>query len=165
MNPPVAPLERDEYVDFLLRQYRLVDAYWFLTVERLHGLEAAVRANEEVWDELGGKTAREIKRRFKVGEKGLRGFVRALGYFPWTTIGGYEISEEEGKVALRVPACPPQVARKKLGLGEFPCKRMHALDFEAFAREIDGRIRVRCVYAPPDPHPDGNFCEWEFTIA
>ena len=156
--------ETDEYIEFLLRQYRLVDAYWFLSAEKKYGLPAAVELNEEVWEILSAKTAREIKRRFRITEKGLDGFVKALSYYPWTRITGYEIKKEEGSVTIKVAHCPPQEGRIKSGLGEFPCKKMHLKDFSAFAKEIDERIEIRCVYAPPDQHPKECFCEWVFTL-
>jgi hypothetical protein len=156
--------ETDEYIDYLLRQYRLVDAYWFLSVEKKYGISAAVELNEEVWGTLSAKTAREIKRRFNITEKGLDGFVKALSYYPWSKITGYEIKMGEGYVTLTVAHCPPQEGRIKSGLGEFPCKKMHIKDFTAFAKEIDERIEVKCRYAPPDSHPKDRFCEWVFTL-
>ncbi len=157
-------MEKDEYAEYLLRQYRLVDSYWFLSVEKKYGLDAAVELNEDVWETLAGKTAREIKKRFNVTEKGLDGFVKALSYYPWAKITGYQIVKQKDKVVLKVPHCPPQEGRLKTGLGEFPCKRMHIKDFSAFAKEIDERIDVKCVYAPPDKHPDDCFCVWEFSL-
>ncbi len=44
--------ELREYLDFLLRQYRLADAFWFLAVEETFGTEAAVKLNEDVWPRL-----------------------------------------------------------------------------------------------------------------
>lgn len=158
------PEEKDEYINFMLRQYRLVDGLWFLAVEDRFGLEAAVELNERIWEDIGGRSARDIKRRFSVEEKGLRGFVKAIKYFPWTTIIGFEIEENEEKVTIKVPSCPPQVARIKDGRGEFPCKEMHLREFRAFAAEIDERIDVKCIFAPPDEHPEDCFCMWEFRI-
>ncbi len=157
-------MENEEYIDYLLRQYRLADAYWFLSVEKKYGLDAAVEMNEEVWETLSAKTAREIKRRFNVSEKGLKGFVKALSYYPWTRITEYGITEEKDRVVIKVAHCPPQEGRLKTGLGEFPCKKMHIKDFSAFAKEIDDRIEVKCLYAPPDKHPESCFCEWEFRL-
>lgn len=155
--------EKDEYINFLLRQYRLVDAFWFLSVEDKFGLDAAVELNEKVWEEMAGRSAREIKERFKIEEKGLEGFIKALKYFPWSIIVGYEIEERSDRIVLRVPYCPPQEARLKSGKGVFPCKEMHRKEFKFFAKEIDERIKVECVFAPPDERRDV-WCEWEFRL-
>ena len=68
-------------MDFLLRQYRLIDILWFLTVEDKFGLNVAVELDEKIWEEMGGRTTREIKKRFNINEKGLDGFLKAIKYF------------------------------------------------------------------------------------
>lgn len=52
----------EDYIEFLLRQYRVMDGLWFLAVEEEFGLEHAVRINEKVWEEMGSRSAREIKK-------------------------------------------------------------------------------------------------------
>jgi hypothetical protein len=156
--------ELREYLDFLLRQYRLADGFWFLAVEETFGTEAAVRLNEEVWIKIAPLAAREIKSRFAIEGEGVPAVVEALSYFPWATIIGYEIEQMEDRAVLRVPSCPPQEARLRHGLGAFPCKAMHWGEFSDFAREIDERVEVQCVMAPPDPHPDDLWCQWEFRL-
>ena len=76
---------------------------------------------------------------------------------------GYEIEERSDRIVLRVPYCPPQEARLKSGKGVFPCKEMHRKEFKFFAKEIDERIKVECVFAPPDERRDV-WCEWEFRL-
>ncbi|MEM4292132.1 MAG: DUF6125 family protein [Archaeoglobaceae archaeon] len=151
-----------EYVEFLLKQYRLVDALWFLAVEDEFGLEHAVRLNEKVWEEMGKRSAREIKRRFKIDEKGLEGFEMAMKLFPWCRILNYEFERAENRLIIRVKDCLPQIARIKTGRGIFPCREMHLREFKAFAKEIDDRIEVKCIYAPPEMRD--YFCEWEFKL-
>jgi hypothetical protein len=153
-----------EYVDFLLRQYRLTDAYWFLAVEDTFGIEAAVKLNEDIWTRMGGLAAKEIRERFPLEEEGVARVLEALSYFPWTVIVGYEMEETPDGARIRVRHCPPQAARLRTGRGEFPCKSMHLGEFMSFAKEIDERVEVRCLMAPPDPHPEDLWCEWELRL-
>jgi hypothetical protein len=156
--------EAREYLNFLLRQYRLTDAYWFLAVEDTFGTEAAVKLNEDIWGRMGGLAAKEIRERFPLEEEGVARVMEALSYFPWTVIVGYDMEETADGAIIRVSYCPPQAARIKMGKGEFPCKTMHMSEFTNFAQEIDERVEVRCLMAPPDPHPEDLYCEWEFTL-
>lgn len=153
-----------EYLDFLLRQYRLTDAYWFLGVEDTFGTEAAVKLNEDIWTRMGRLAAKEIKERFQLEEQGVSRVLEALSYFPWTVIVGYETEETNDEGVIRVPYCPPQAARLREGRGEFPCKSMHLGEFTSFAKEIDEKVEVQCVMAPPDPHPEDLFCEWKLRL-
>jgi hypothetical protein len=51
---------------FPLWQYRLVDAFWFINVEKRFDLGAAEAVNADVWGKVAALSARDIKKRFAI---------------------------------------------------------------------------------------------------
>ncbi len=157
--------ELREYVRFLLWHYRVMDGFWFMSVEKEHGHESAELLVKAVWGKISGMAATDLLRRFSIEEKGIKGLVKCLHLFPWTLLVGFHITVNgDDEAFVSVPECPAQVARVKLGLPEFHCREMHQADFESFARAVDPRIKVECLFSPPD-HPPDLFCKWRFSLS
>jgi len=154
-----------EYAEFLLRHYRLVDAYWFLKVEDNFGLDVATRFNEEVWAKLGEVSAKDIMKYMGVEKGDLKSMLEALKYFPWSIIASWKIIKYSDKSAvILAESCPPQEARMKSGRKLFACKTMQQKFYENFAKVFNNSIKVKCHHAPPDPKPQDHWCKWEFIL-
>ncbi len=156
-------LEKEELVavaNSLLWQYRVIDAFWFINVENQFGLSRAEAINTEVWKKVGQLAARDIKKRFNIEEKGLKGFLKAMNYYSWKLMDCFQIEETGGELIATSDRCPAQMGRLRHGMGEYACKEMHFHEFDTFAKEIDPAIQVECVFAPPDDHPADLFCKW-----
>lgn len=153
-----------DYLEFLLHNYRVMDAFWFLNIENRHDHQEACLINEMVWGKTAQLAARDLKKRFGFEEGGLQGYLKAQRIFPWAILVGYDFEDHGDHLTLKVPDCPAQTARLDRGLGEYDCKEMHLAEFQGFAKEIDPRIKVSCLYAPPDEHPADHFCQWRFEM-
>lgn len=156
--------ELQPYIEFMLNQLRKTDGFWFLGVENTFSYDAAIKMNEEVWNTMGKVTARDIREKFSIEDKGLKALARFFRYFPWAMITGYDFEMNKEEIIVSVPHCPSQEARLEKGLGEYSCKHMHFLFFASIVQELDPNLRVECIFAPPDSHPTELFCKWRFIM-
>jgi hypothetical protein len=142
------------------------DGVWFQSVEFSRGMLDAKRCNDSCWAQFSPFEARSIKKLLSLPDNpGLDGLKQALGYRLYATINKQSIVEEtDNSFVFRMNECRVQVARKRKGLDDYPCKSGGIVEYTTFAETIDPRIRTECIACPPDPHPEDYFCAWRFFI-
>ncbi len=167
--PQLAGLSREEIIGMLedaAKNWLAHDGLWFQAVESKYGLESAIALDREAWQKFTVIEAKRIMAREKIAQgSGIPGLVKALSFRLYAFINRQEVVEQtENRAVFRMVDCRVQSARKRRGLPDFPCKSVGLVEYEWFAKTIDERIQTRCLFCPPDKHPDDAWCAWEFLI-
>jgi len=142
------------------------DGLWFQAVERVHGMEAAIEADRAAWEIFTVVEARRIMERLGLQPGGgIPALLECLQHRLYARLNIQEATGASGERAVFLMRdCRVQAARKRKGLPDFPCKSVGLVEYAGFARTVDPRIQTRCVTCPPDDHPEGVWCAWEFTL-
>ncbi len=162
-------LSREELykvIDVYAKAWQAMDSCYFLALEEKYGIDIAIEMDIEAWRRFSPIEARRIMREFGIPkDSGLEGLKKALQYRVYAQLNKQNIEDiDETRFIFRMEECRIQVARKRKGLADFPCKQVGLVEYTEFARTIDPRIKTRCIACPPDPHPEDYWCAWEFTL-
>jgi hypothetical protein len=159
-----------EQLEYLLedfaKRWLAHDGLWFQQVERAHGIEEAIRLDAGAWELFTVIEARRIMEFLNIEPGGgLPALKEALEHRLYSLINKQEsIEKDENTLIFRMNDCRVQSARKRKRLPDFPCRPVGLVEYSGFARTIDPRIQTRCIYCPPDKHPEGSYCSWEFKL-
>lgn len=161
-------IPREKLLDLFLLQIRniwRVDGLYFLGIEKRFGTQAATEIDRECWNTMAKLESRALSKVLGLIADNIESFMTLLRNSSWALdIAQKEVEMSGDKGVLRVVDCRTQKTRIAKGLSEFPCKPVRQEYLESFARELNPEIQVRCVTCPPDEHPSGTWCEWEFTM-
>ena len=142
------------------------DGLWFLGLEHKKGMNDAKRCNDSCWGWFSPFEAWSIKRLLKMGDNpGLKGLEKALQFRMYSFLNVQEIKWiDSNTFEFYMKECRVQLARKRKGLPDYPCKTGGLVEYTRFAESIDPNIKTECIGCPPDEHPDEWFCAWRFII-
>jgi hypothetical protein len=160
---------KDELIDLLedaAKNWLAHDGLWFLVTEETFDMETAIELDRRAWERFTVIEAQRIMRRLEIEPGGgVPALKEALQYRLYAHINVQEILDvDERTVIFRMNNCRVQATRQRKGLPDFPCKPVGLVEYTNFARTIDPRFHTRCIACPPDPHPEGYWCAWEFTL-
>jgi hypothetical protein len=162
-------LSREKKIDLLKNlgvNWLANDGIWFQAVENQYGMNDAKRCNDSCWTRYSPFEAERIKELLELPENGgIPSLKKALAFRMYALINKQSIEDvNENCIIFRMNECRVQLARKRKGMEDYPCKSVGLVEYPYFARTIDSRIETECIGCPPDKHPDDWFCAWKFTV-
>jgi hypothetical protein len=142
------------------------DGVWFQSVEFSENMLEAKASNDAAWGHFSPYEALRIKSLLGLGKHpGLEGLKKAMFFRLYSDVNKQSITNEtENSFDFYMNECRVQVARKRKGLDDYPCKSGGIIEYSTFAATIDSRIKTKVIACPPDPHPEGWYCGWRFYI-
>lgn len=163
-------LDKEELVRIAMddaKNWLAHDGLWFQAVEASLGMASAIDADRAAWDRFTVIEARRIMDRLGMAPGGgIPALIECLRHRLYARLNTQEVREvSDARAVLVQRDCRVQAARARKGLAAFPCKGVGLVEYTGFARTVDPRIRTRCIACPPDDHPAGEWCAWEFTVS
>jgi hypothetical protein len=148
------------------RNWITVDGLWFTNVEDRFGTDVAVELDLKMWKVQAAIEAKRLLQIFGPGEKSLRDVLNIIDALTFSNIFTFEVENMDSeKAVVCYSHCPMQEARVKQGRREFPCKDVGIACYGTVAKVISPEIELKCIYCPPDKHPDDCWCKWEFYFS
>jgi hypothetical protein len=142
-----------------------VDGLYFLGIEKRFGTEPAREIDADCWKAMGKIEARRLKESLKVEKINPSSLIYILRNTSWFLDALEKVYEtSENKAIIKIIRCRTQETRIRKDLGVFPCKKVRQGYLQAFTEELDPSVQVICKACPPDKHPSGAWCEWEFIF-
>jgi hypothetical protein len=153
-------------IDTYAKAWQAMDGAYFLALEKKYGIDVAMEMDKEAWKVFSPIEATRIMKEFQIDpEGGLKSLEKALGYRVYAVLNDQSTEWiDENTLQFTMKACRVQAARNRKGLPDFPCKQVGEIEYSYFARMIDPRIKTKCIFCPPDGHPDDAYCKWEFSL-
>ena len=153
-------------VDVFAKAWQAMDGAYFLALEKKYGIDVAIEMDKEAWRIFSPIEAQRVMKEFDIPQNGgLKSLEQALEYRVYARLNKQSIEwVNESTLSFTMNECRIQVARKRKGLPDFPCKQVGEIEYSYFAETIDPRIKTRCIFCPPGEHPEDAYCQWEFTL-
>jgi len=162
-------LDRETLVDMLedaAKNWLAHDGLWFQAVEKEFGMESALELDRRAWKIFTQLEAKRIMSRLNIQPNGgIDALDEALHFRLYARINDMEIYRSApDTLRLEMKECRVQSARERKGLPDFPCKSVGIIEYAFFAHTIDPRFKTEVIFCPPDIHPEGCYCTWQFTL-
>jgi hypothetical protein len=151
-----------ELIDIQQKNWWNLQNNWMAYMDREYGQEAAVKGDCHCFPANARVQVFRLKKLLGL-EDDVESLRKAMVLSTIWANGEYEVWKvDERRLRIKVTTCHQQVRRLEEGVGELGCKPAGIAISEAAARALHPDWKVRCLVCPPDAHPEGVWCEWEF---
>ncbi len=155
-----------ELLTSLAKSWLAADGVWFQEVEKKEGMFTAKSCNDLAWRRFTVIEAKRIMKALEIPEESsLDGLEKALSFRMYTLINKYRMEKKKDALEFYMVECRVQIARKRKGLPDYPCKSGGMVEYTYFAKAVDPRIKTTCIACPPDDHPEDWWCAWRFELS
>ena len=160
-------LPRETLVKLLKLHSRLflaLDGFWFLALREKYGYDVALEVDTKAWEGYFPYEAKKVAGAMGIEDTSVKGILDALRYSAFVPCGRHVIPEaSETKGVFAFYDCPSLVAMERAGYSP-TCEPVGRIVFEAHAKAINSKARVRFLDGPPRKSPQDVACKWEITI-
>jgi hypothetical protein len=168
-NSAIDEMTREELHSAMLDSSKLWlahDGLWFQAVEKMHGIEDAIKADTDAWRVFTVLEAKRILARIgvEIGKGNVDDLALAFRHRLYVNLNKMKIEKCGDKIRMTMVNCRVQAARKKKNLDPFPCKSVGIVEYSEFARTVNPKFITKCNFCPPDKLPDDGHCQWEFEL-
>jgi hypothetical protein len=154
-----------DYVEMTNKNFWTLQNNWMARVESKFGQEAAVELDGMCYGRAIEVAAFRMKQFFDFEDDDLDRLAKVYQLTPGGSYCDMEfIRASPERLIRRVSACPIQLTRIRQDMGLIACKAALTEAAEKIARVINPSIKITKVLCPPDPMPEGLWCDVEFEL-
>lgn len=149
-----------EYMEIANKNFWTLQNNWMYRVETMYGQQAALELDGLCYGRAIEVSAYRLKKFFDFGDDDLDTLAKIYQLTPAGSYCDMEfIRASEDRLIRRVTVCPMQLARLEKGLSPIECKSALEIAAANIANVVNPAIEVTKVLCPPDPMPEGLWCD------
>ena len=154
-----------DFVEMTNKNFWTLQNNWMYQVESKYGQEAAVEFDGLCYGRAIEVAAFRMNKFFDFEDDDLERLAKVYHLTPGGSYCDMEfIRTSPEKLIRRVSVCPIQLTRINQGMGLIACKAALTEAAEKISRVINPAIKITNVLCPPDPMPEGLWCDVEFEL-
>lgn len=144
-------LDKDTTIKLLQGAYVAIDGLWFMSVEKAHGYDEALKMDLEVWSSWVQILCKRIKRVTGIEGDDLLSIVKVIKLASEIEGSDFEVVEMgDNRAVLRCANCRWYENLKKAGRTDrVPCDEIEEAIWPSFAKALNPKMQVKQLKSMP----------------